>query len=138
LAIKATKVREATSEITLLVDDEELWIKYRPGVLTPETTKSMRSLDQRFRKAKKKAIDNPDDEAAQNEAEKLEAEIEDKIVGSVKEMFVEWDVLDDDGNRIPPKDCIDTLPFEFTFSVYWGVVQAIQPGETKRVTSADG
>lgn len=52
-------------------------------------------------------------------------------VEQIKEMVVDWDILDDQGNHIPPAEIADQLPIPFLNKVIETIVEDMRLGTEK-------
>lgn len=111
MGMSLSKVREKTATCTVLWEGETVDVGYRPAAVTP-------------------ALLNSVQEAAK------EANI-DVIALMMEPMLAWWDVLDDDGQRLPTTaDVINQMPLSFTMAVLTATQEAMSPSDAEGKDSA--
>lgn len=111
MGMKLSEVKAKVKNATVVWEDETVDVGYHPAAMTPAVLEEVQ-------------------EAAR--AENL------SVIGSLLEpVLAWWDVLDDDGNRLPTDAAtIREIPVPFLMAVLEQVQDAMRPPE--RGTSSDG
>lgn len=113
MGMTLSKVQAKERTVTVLWDGETVDVGYRPAAVTPALLSTVQ-------------------EAA--EASNLD------VIGMMMEpMLAWWDVLDDDGNRLPTSaEVIRIIPLAFTMEVLKVVQDAMAPSDSEGKGSAGG
>lgn len=106
MAMTLSKVKAKEAEASVLWDGETVDLGYKPGEVTPSLL-----------------------EAVQTAAQAGDLE----VIGTLLEpVLAWWDVLDDDGKRLPTdRDTIKIMPLGFLLEVLDKVQEAMRPPERK-------
>ena len=106
MAMKLSEVKARVKSTTVTWEDEQVEVGYRPAAITPEVLEGVQ-------------------EAAQ--AGDM------SVMGAMLEPILDWwDVLDDNGERVPPTaQFIRTCPVSFLMAVLEQVQESMRPPERK-------
>lgn len=107
MAMKLSEVKAKSKVTTVVFLDETVDVSYHPAAMTPRILEDVMAL-----------------------AKSAETDAEDMgMVGAMLEPVLEWwDVLDDDGKRIPPsRENIRDMPLPFLVAVLEKVQEDMRP-----------
>ena len=103
MPIRLSQVGKQQKTATVAYDGETVDIVYRPGAFTPRV------------------------EARINEAQK-DSTVSQELAQILSEVIISWDVLDDDGQPLPPTiDLLMDLPLAFLSAVSVGIGEDMRP-----------
>lgn len=111
MAMKLSEVKAKTKVVNVVFMDEQVDVSYHPAAMTPAILEEVMGLAK----------------GAETDSEEM------ALIGSMLEPVLDWwDVLDDDGNRLPTtKDSIRQMPLAFLMKVLDDVQADMRPPAQK-------
>lgn len=120
MALKRSNMRDKVRTIRVTWEDETLDVGIRPGRFTAEL---MDRITQATRVAERAETEGDDAAAEQATA---------TVAQATAEVIAWWDVLDDDGARLPvTAEVLNTLPLSFVRHVVQQVGESARPPASK-------